>query len=211
MVYDYLLDLFDMGRRHGLYASVTTNGYYTTRSLKKLVEAGVDGWSIDIKGCPMMRRAIASVDHEIIFRNARYVLDMGGHVEMIYLVVTNTNDFDECVDWIIDKHLKYLGPQIPLHINRYYPANHWREPPAPIKKLLSITEHARRSGIEYVYVGNINDPEQETTRCPRCGKILIRRRWYRVTYFNLDRRGDAYYCPNCGYKINVKGRYIPYK
>ena len=210
-LYDYMLDLFELGRRHGLYVSLTTNGYYTLSSLKKLIETGADGWSIDIKGCPKMRRAIASIDHEIIFRNARYILDNNGHVEMVYLVVTNTNDFKECVEWIIDQHLKYLGPQTPIHINRYYPANYWREPPTPIERLISIAEYARRNGIEYVYIGNVGDPEYETTRCPKCGKILVRRRWYRVTYFNLDREGETYRCPRCGYKINIKGRYVAYK
>ncbi|MEM4484813.1 MAG: radical SAM protein [Sulfolobales archaeon] len=207
-IFDYLIDVFSLGRKRGLYSTIVTNGYLTQRAIDMLVESGVDGWSIDIKGCPMMRRALASIDHEIIFRNARRILDQGGHVEMVYLVVTNTNDFEECYKWIIYKHVEILGENIPLHVNRYYPANYWKELSTPVEKLYRIAEEARRNGVEYVYIGNIGDPELETTRCPKCGKILVRRFMYRVVYFRLDRTGGEYRCPRCGYKIYMRGAYI---
>ncbi|MEM0457689.1 MAG: radical SAM protein, partial [Sulfolobales archaeon] len=137
-IFDYLIDVFSLGRKRGLYSTIVTNGYLTQRAIDMLVESGVDGWSIDIKGCPMMRRALASIDHEIIFRNARRILDQGGHVEMVYLVVTNTNDFEECYKWIIYKHVEILGENIPLHVNRYYPANYWKELSTPVEKLYRI-------------------------------------------------------------------------
>ncbi len=209
--FDYLVDVFTLGRKHGLYGSVVTNGYFTEKALEILVvECGVDGWSIDIKGCPQMK-VLRGVDHEKVFRNAKKILDLGGHVEMVFLVVTNANDFDECVEWIIDKHLQYLGPEVPLHVNRYYPANRWFEPPTPIDKLFSIAEKARREGIEYVYVGNVHIPGTEDTKCPRCGKTLISRYAYRVTYFNLDKVGDTYRCPRCGHRVPIRGTYVKHK
>ena len=209
--FDYLVDLAELAKKNGLYFMVVTNGYQTLDAIKILLELNVDGWSIDIKGCPMMKKALPNIDHEVIYRNAKYIIDNGGHVEMVYLVVTNTNDFDECVDWIIDKHLSMLGEKVPLHVNRYYPAHKWREPPTPIEKLMSIAEKARREGIEYVYVGNVHNPELESTKCPKCGKMLIYRRWYRVWEFNLDRDGEKYRCPRCGYEIPIRGKYIPWK
>ena len=210
-LFDFLLDVFDLGRRKGLYGSIVTNGYLTIKAIKKLVDVGVDGWSIDIKGCPKMRKALVSVDHSIIYRNAKYIIDSGGHVEMVYLVVTNTNDFEECYQWIIDQHIKYLGHDVPLHVNRYYPANYWKEPSTPINKLIEIAEEAKKSGIEYVYIGNIGDSTYETTKCPKCGKTLVVRIGYRVRFFDVDKEGDNYKCPKCGYKINIRGRYIPSK
>lgn len=211
--FDYLVDLFTEARKHNLYAMVVTNGYLTLRALEVLVtEAGVDGWSIDIKGCPSMpKNILPGIDHTIVFRNAKRVLDLGGHVEMVFLVVPKVNDFDECIEWIIGKHLDMLGPKVPLHVNRYYPAHHWREPPTPIDKLIDIAKRARREGIEFVYVGNVHDPELEATRCPSCGKVLIYRRWYRVTYFGLDKEGERYRCPRCGYEIPIRGKFIPWK
>ncbi|NPA96291.1 MAG: radical SAM protein, partial [Crenarchaeota archaeon] len=161
-LFDYLLDVFSLGRDRGLYGSMVTNGYLTPRAIEMLIEAGVDGWSIDIKGCPNTK-VLRFVDHEKVFRNAKLIKDLGGHVEMVYLVVTGANDSEECYRWIIDKHLDYLGPETPLHINRYVPAHLWHKPPTPLSKLLQIANYARKQGIEYVYIGNVHDPELEST------------------------------------------------
>ncbi|WP_440060304.1 radical SAM protein [Thermogladius sp. 4427co] len=206
---DYIIDATIEARKHGLYSMVVTNMYFTEKSLTALIEAGVDGFSADIKGCPGMKKALVGVDHELVFRNARRALEMGGHVEMIYLVVTNTNDYEECYKWIIGKHLDYLGPNVPLHVNRYYPAHRWREPPTPMSKLLEIRRYAIREGLSYVYIGNVGDPELESTYCPKCGKLLVRRSGYRVTYFNLVYENGRYKCPRCGTEIPIRGRYIP--
>ncbi|MEM4036137.1 MAG: radical SAM protein [Fervidicoccaceae archaeon] len=205
---DYLLDLGESAKRRGLYLTLVTNGYFTERALDLLIEAGYDGFSIDIKGCPSMRRSLTTVDHSIVYRNAKRALDSGAHVEMVYLVVTNTNDSEECVEWIIGRHLDLLGPEVPLHVNRYYPAHFWREPPTPLRRLLEISDRARREGIEFVYVGNVGDPELETTRCPRCDKALIARRNYRVTFFGLEEAQGRYRCPRCGRPVPIRGKYV---
>ena len=211
--FDYLLDVFEMGSSKGLYAAMVTNGYQTLESLRALYEAGADGWSIDIKGCPKVseKRILAHVDHMKVFRDARTLLDLGAHVEMVYLVVTGANDDEECYKWIVGKHLDVLGPQVPLHVNRYYPAHRWTAPPTPLARLLEIAEYARREGIEYVYVGNTGREEHEATRCPRCGKTLITRRQFRVTFFGLNLEDGKYRCPSCGYPVPIKGRYVPGK
>ncbi|MEZ0393438.1 MAG: radical SAM protein [Desulfurococcaceae archaeon] len=207
---EYVYDVTTRARPLGLYSMVVTNMYFTKGALKTLVEAGVDGFSADIKGCPQMKRALVGIDHEIVFRNARFALDLGAHVEVVYLVVTNTNDFRECYEWIVDKHIKYLGNEVPLHVNRYFPAHRWTEPPTPIRKLLENRDYAKSAGLEYVYVGNVHDPELESTFCPNCGKLLIRRAGYRVVGFNVVREGGTYRCPRCNKRIPIRGVYVAY-
>ena len=206
-LYDFLLDLFDLGSGKGLYGVLVTNGYLTEKALKELVEAGADGFSIDIKGCPYARSALTTIDHEKVIKSSRYLIDLGAHVEMIYLMVTGFNDSEECIEWILEKHLEILGPETPLHINRYYPAHNWREPPTSLPKLLKAREMAKKIGIEYVYVGNVGISELEATRCPKCGKMLIERHRYRVTYFRLEDNR----CPRCGKRIPIRGRYVAEK
>jgi pyruvate formate lyase activating enzyme len=205
---DYVIDVTEIAVKHGLYSMMVTNMYFTERSLKAVIEAGVDGFSADIKGCPGMKKALLGINHEVVFKNAKLALDLGAHVEMIYLVVTNTNDFQECYEWIINKHLDYLGPDTPLHINRYFPAHRWREPPTPISKLLEIRDYAVKQGIKFTYIGNTWNPEYESTKCPRCGKVLIYRSGFRAIAFNLSREGEKYKCPRCGEVIPIRGRCI---
>ena len=206
-LFDYLLDAFEIGSRRGLYSTLVTNGYFTENALKKLIEVGADGFSIDIKGTPYARAALTSIDHELVFRNARLILDNGGHVEMVYLVVTGFNDSEESIEWILGKHIDILGEDIPLHVNRYYPAHRWKKPATSLDKLLAIREKALKMGINFVYVVNIGTSRFERTTCPACGKILIERRLYRVTYYKLE--NDK--CPRCGRKIPIKGKYVPGK
>ncbi len=203
--FEYVIDATIEAKKHGLYSTMVTNGYFTLKALKELVEAGVDGFSIDIKGCPQTYQRFLAADPHIVLRNARRLLDLGAHVEMVFLVVTGANDSRECIEWVLEKHYDILGPQVPLHINRYYPANKYHEPPTRVETLLWAYQKAKEIGIEYVYVGNLGAPELETTYCPKCGKVLIERRGYRVTYYNVSSDNK---CPRCGYKINLRGRYI---
>ena len=200
---EYLLDVGFEAKKHGLYLSMVTNGYMTMGVLKKLIEAGYTGFSIDIKGCPDTYRKYFGCDPLIAYRNAKYIIDNGGHVEMVYLVIPGVNDWRECYEWVIEKHLEYLGSKIPLHINRYYPAYKFTAPPTSFEKLYEIYEYAKRSGIEFVYIGNIHEQKYQDTRCPRCGKTLIVRRNYGVVEYYLD-NGK---CPRCGYPIPVYGEY----
>ncbi|MEM1878156.1 MAG: radical SAM protein [Desulfurococcaceae archaeon] len=205
---EYVIDVTEIAVKHGLYSMMVTNMYFTKRSLESVIEAGVDGFSADVKGCPQMKRALVGVDHSVVFRNAAKALDMNAHVEMVYLVVTNTNDFEECYEWIIDNHLKHLGPDVPMHVNRYYPAHRWKEPSTPLEKLKAIRDYAVKQGLKYVYIGNVWDPELESTRCPKCGKIVIYRSNYRVLHHSLDRTEGKYRCRRCGEVIPVKGMVI---
>ncbi|ABL78867.1 radical SAM protein [Thermofilum pendens] len=205
---DYVVDASEAARKRGLYSMMVTNMYFTTSSLRLVLEAGVDGFAASVKGCPSARRVLANVDHYVVFRNARVALDSGAHVEIVYLVVPGANDSKECYEWVVGTLLDTLGPEVPLHVNRYYPAWAWREPPTPLGKLLEVRDYAVKEGVKYVYVGNVHDPELESTRCPRCGKTLVRREGYRVVEFNLDFEGGRYKCPRCGEPVPIKGRYV---
>ncbi len=205
---EYLLDVAYEARGKGLYFMMVTNGYMTIYSLKKLLEAGVDGYSMDLKGCPRMYRKYLGADPYIVLRNAKYIIDSGGHVEIVFLIVTGANDDEECIEWVIEKHREYLGEDTPLHINRYYPAYKYSREPTSIDKLLYAYKLARKIGLNYVYIGNIYDEKYQDTYCPRCGKLLIKRRGYRVIEWNLTSDNK---CPRCGYKIPIRGKYMPGK
>ncbi len=205
---EYILEAAEEARKRGLYSTIVTNGYMSRRALEKLLDAGVDGYSIDIKGCPETYEKILAANPDTVFRNAKYVLDNEGHVEMVFLVVTKANDTWDCIEWVLSRHIELLGPETPLHVNRYYPANRWSEPPTRIDLLLQIAERAREIGIEYVYVGNVMDPSLESTKCPKCGKMLIIRHLYSIVEYRLERDKK---CPRCGYRIPIRGNYIEKK
>jgi pyruvate formate lyase activating enzyme len=58
-------------------------------------------------------------------------------------------------------------------------------------------EIARRAGIRYCYVGNVHDRDGQTTFCPQCGAVLIRRDWHAILSYRLI--GSR--CPDCALEI----------
>ena len=205
---DYVVDVFEEGCRHGLYCCVVTNAYFTPQALKALLDAGCDGFSIDIKGCPetYARFVGARGGEEVVLRNAELILREGGHVEMVFLVVSGANDSRACVEWVLRSVRERLGEDVPLHINRYYPAYVYGEPPTPVETLMRVRRRARELGFRYVYVGNVwGYDELINTYCPSCGSLLIRRTHYGVAELRLRRVDGRYACPECGCEVPIKG------
>ncbi|MET1101071.1 MAG: hypothetical protein ABWW69_01135 [Pyrodictiaceae archaeon] len=99
----------------------------------------------------MLQTKILAGDPNIVFRSTRRLLDLGAHVEIVFLIVTRANDSEDCIDWVIGRHPDTLGPHAPLHINRYYPANKYYELPTSIGKLIYAYRRAWSEGVEYVY------------------------------------------------------------
>lgn len=203
---DFLLDTFSLGSKEGLYSTVVTNGYFSRTSLKAVLESGCDGLSIDIKGCPKAHfRILKGIDPNAVLSNAKYAINLGAHVEMVFLMVPGFNDDEDCVRWVVEKHVSILGEDVPLHINRYYPAHKYTAPPTSVEKLLTAKKIAQDSGVKFVYVGNVGLPGLENTYCPTCGKLLIARSGYEVVAYNL---GKDNRCPKCNTAILLRGRYV---
>ncbi|HDN75754.1 MAG TPA: radical SAM protein, partial [Acidilobales archaeon] len=202
--FEYLLDVFRIAKEKGLYNTMVTNASMTIEALKELRNAGLDAMSSDVKGCPdTYRRFMGIPNPDEILKTLSEALRLGIHVEVVYLIVPKANDWDECIDRVIEAHLKYLGAKVPLHINRYYPAYNYYEPPTPLSTLKKVYDKAKREGIEYVYIGNIATTDYLHTRCPKCGKVVIERTHYGVVECKLTRDNR---CPYCGYKILVVGK-----
>jgi pyruvate formate lyase activating enzyme len=91
---------------------------------------------------------------------------MGFHVEIVNLVITDVNDNEECLQWIIKKHLKNVGADTPLHFTRYSPAFKFTKPPTGVETLEKAYNTARKEGVNYPYVGKVQVHEYEITYCP---------------------------------------------
>ncbi len=200
---EFLVDVFSKAKEVGLYNTMVSNGTATEEALRLLRKSGLDAMNVDVKGCPeTYRKFIGLSNPERLLKVASLALKLGIHVEMVYLVVTDANDWRECMEWVVENHLRYLGEEVPLHINRYYPAYKYGKPPTDLRKLMEVREMAIKRGIKYVYLGNIPDTSYLNTRCPRCGKVLIERTHYGVVKCNLE---GVNRCPKCGYEIELRG------
>lgn len=199
LLFEYLLDLFPLARENGLWCTMVSNGYMMPQTLKKIVEAGLDAINFDIKNKKSFYHG-DSRETAKVWRNVRYAVNKGLHVEVVKLVVTGIDDNQQAIEEVIENHLKYAGSQIPIHFTRYFPAFMYKEPPTSIEILKNAVKMARKEGIEFAYIGNVSGHKYENTYCPQCNELLIHRR-----YNVLENKIIGGQCPQC--KKTIYGKW----
>jgi pyruvate formate lyase activating enzyme len=203
---DWVVQLFKMGHEEGLYCCYVSNGYMTTEALRLLEESGMDGLKIDLKGdAEAYRRYCGGADVEKVWRNVREARKLGLHVEVVNLVVTGVNDDEDCLKWVIQRHLEDAGAETPLHFTRYSPAYKFENPPTKVETLERAYEMARKAGILYPYLGNVPGHRCENTYCPNCGEKLVQRFGHTILTYKVTSNKK---CPKCGETIPITGKYI---
>jgi len=203
---EWAIPLFKLGKEKGIkYCCYVSNGYMTSEVLKALYEAGMDGLKIDMKGDgETYEKYCGGADVEKIWRNAREAKKLGLHVEIVNLVVRDVNDDDETLRWVVEKHLREVGAENPLHFTRYFPAYKFNNPPTRVETLEKAYEMAKKAGVLYPYIGNVAGHKYENTYCPNCGEKLIQRYGYYVVQYRINKEKK---CPKCGTQIPITGEY----
>jgi len=203
---EWVLPVFKLGHEKELYSCYVSNGYMTLEVLKLLKEAGMTGLKIDVKGDKeTYQKYCGSADVEKVWRNAHEAKKMGFHVEIVNLVVTDVNDDEECLQWIIKKHLKTVGPDTPLHFTRYTPAYKFSNLPTSAKTLEKAYDMARKEGVSYPYLGNVQGHKYENTYCPKCNNMLIQRFGSTITQYKVT---EDKKCQRCGQLIPITGERV---
>ncbi|MBI5253373.1 MAG: AmmeMemoRadiSam system radical SAM enzyme [Euryarchaeota archaeon] len=205
LLFEYSLDVFKIAREKRLYSCWVSNGYLTLEALRMLASAGMDAIKIDMKGDEnVYKKYCGGLDVNVVWRNAREAKKLGMHVEIVNLVITDVNDDEACLNEIIQRHIKELGADTPLHFTRYYPAYKFSNPSTRIETLEKAYEVAKKAGVLYPYIGNMPGHRYENTYCPNCGELLIKKLGFSV----LDYKIKDKKCPSCGEEIPIVGRHV---
>ncbi|MCS7118473.1 MAG: radical SAM protein [Archaeoglobaceae archaeon] len=193
LLYEFLLEVFRLAKEKGLLNTMVSNGYSSILALKELKKAGLNALKVDIKGGKKTYEMLKVKD--FAWKTAKEAIKMDIHVEIVNLIVTDVNE--DQIQEIVDRHLKMLGKEIPIHFTRYFPAfMHLREP-TKIETLEKAVELAKKEGISFAYLGNVPGHRFENTYCPDCGEILIKRYSYTV----LEKRIENGRCWKCKREI----------
>ena len=203
VLFEYCMGLFREASARKLACTFVSNGYMTSDAMHMLSRAGMNAINVDIKGSDEVYREYcgARQGDKPAWDTVRNALEMGMHVEVVHLVVTGLNDRRESFEDICRRHLEYAGTDVPLHITAYRPAFEYREPPTSLEFLEWAYGAAREAGILFPYLGNVPGHRFESTYCPECDELLLKR-----SGFTLERDlTDGYRCPSCGYALPVVG------
>jgi pyruvate formate lyase activating enzyme len=174
----------------------------TPAALRLLAEAGLDAMNVDIKGDAQAVEQYCGIDVEVVWRNCNLAREADVWLEVTTLVIPGVNDSGRVLRSIARRIVADLGPDVPWHVSGYYPAYRFTAPPTPLRTLERAWRIGHEAGLRFVYLGNVPGTargrhRQESTYCPDCGVLLIRRRGLGVTGDYLD---DGH-CASCGRAI----------
>ena len=194
---EYVRDGAQAAQEAGLYTVMVSNGYFTAEFLDE-VGPFVDAINIDVKGfreAPHLKYMGSRLQPTL--DAVERVAERDIHLEVTYLVIPELNDdpdeIREFAEWVAG-----IDPSIPIHFSRFHPDYQMQDrPPTPMETLEGAHEIAVEAGNEFVYVGNVRDERFNSTRCPDCNRLWIRRTGFDATVVQ-----DGQTC-ECGRPIDV--------
>jgi len=195
--FEYAYDVFKLAKKKGLKTVFVSNGYQSKESIE-LIKDVLDAINIDLKSMSNeFYSKICGAKLEPVLENIKRFYEEGVWVELTTLLIPGKNT-SEAELTKAAKFVKSVSPEIPWHFSAFYPNYKMLDlPPTPISTVQKAWKLAKKEGIRFVYVGNVNDPEKESTYCPQCGQLLIKRNYYDVEIIEL-KNGK---CSSCGEKI----------
>lgn len=203
--YEYTYESAKLAKEAGLATVYVTNGYMTPEALRHIAP-WLDAVNIDIKAfTEKFYKEIASASLAPVLESAVLAKDLGIHVEITTLLIPEHNDSPDELRELSKWVYKNLGPDTPLHFTRFYPQYRMQNLyPTPVETLAVAHKIAREEGMRYVYVGNVEGRDFNSTFCPKCGKLLISRDYFSIGKYEITPEKT---CPKCGEKIPVIGTY----
>ena len=199
MWYETTLDGSKVASRAGLYTCYVTNGYMQEQPLREIAPY-MGSMNIDVKGfTDRFYKDVCKARLQPVLDTCVLAKELGIHVELTYLIIPGLNDddkeFREFATWVRDS----LDKGVPTHYSRFHPDFKMLDkPPTPRETLSRACRISREAGLEHVYVGNIHQPDDEQTRCAKCGTTLIDRAGF-VSHI-LFKDGK---CPECGTPVPI--------
>ncbi len=196
--YEYMLDTAKIARSAGIKNIMHTAGYINQEPLEQILPF-IDAANVDLKGISKeYYKNVCSGTLDDVLRTLMIMKKYKIWIEITNLVVPGYNDSDADIKQLCDWIKNNLGPDTPVHFSRFGPmyklAHLTATPYATLEKAYKI---AKKSGLKYVYIGNVYGNLYESTFCPKCGKIIVKRRGYEIVENNI-KKGK---CTFCGTKI----------
>ncbi|PKL82508.1 MAG: AmmeMemoRadiSam system radical SAM enzyme [Ignavibacteriae bacterium HGW-Ignavibacteriae-3] len=196
---EYVIDISEIAREKKIKTVMVTAGYID-KNARKDVYKFIDAANVDLKAFS------ENFYHKITFSHLSDVLDTlvwlknetDVWFEITNLLIPDENDSHDELKNMCGWILENLGDEVPLHFTAFHPdfkmKNKSNTPAATLTRARGI---ALELGIKYCYVGNVHDPEGQTTSCPDCKKPVIKRDWHSV----LSNKMTGNRCPYCTSQI----------
>ncbi len=149
--YEYVLDCSRLAHEHNLKTVLVTNGMICSEPLNALLPY-IDAMNIDLKAFTQRFYHMLGGDLETVKQTIAAAAKKC-HVEVTVLIISGENDTDEEMERL-SSWLKSIGPDIPLHISRFFPRYKMQnKQPTPVETIYRLHSIAKKH-LTNVYTGN---------------------------------------------------------
>ncbi|MDP1622296.1 MAG: AmmeMemoRadiSam system radical SAM enzyme [Bacteroidales bacterium] len=196
--FEYTFDTAKIARSRGIKNLFISNGYINEKPLHDLCKY-LDAANINLKSFSEETYAkLNGGSLQPILNTLKILKAEGVWLEITNLIVPGwTDDLNmimEMCEWLFANGFK----DNPLHFSRFHPLYKLTSLPyTPLATLEKARNIALKTGIRYVYIGNVPGTTFENTYCPSCKKIVIERRGFTIMAKNMNH--DS--CKFCSTKI----------
>jgi len=154
--FELALDVMKLAHKKDLKNIWVSNGYFSKKCLDQ-IKGYLDAINIDLKGFreetyrKYCGARLAPVKENLI----RISQEDSIHLEVTSLIIPKINHSEKELREMA-KFVKGLGPKIPWHLSRFFPAYKMSEAePTPLETLKKAQKIALETGLKNVYLGNI--------------------------------------------------------
>jgi len=195
--HEYAIDVAIACRERGIKSVAVSAGYVCEKPRLEFYNV-MDAANIDLKAfSDEFYHKLTGAHLQPVLETLLYIKqETNVWLEITTLLIPGKNDSDtelhEMCDWIMSN----LGPDVPLHFSAFHPDYKMLDiPDTPVSTLSRAREIALKTGLRYVYTGNVHDKAGSSSYCHQCGHLLIERDWYVLGKWGLDANGC---CESCG-------------
>lgn len=196
---EFAHDTARLARHKGLKNVYVSNGFESKEAFD-YISSYLDAINIDLKSFRSdFYQKVCKGKIEPVKINIKKFFTSGIETEITTLLIPGHNDSDKDLQEITDFLFK-VSPDIPWHVSAFYPHYQMLDiPPTPYNNLLHAYKIGKKTGLKYIYLGNVSETEHFGTRCPRCNELLVKREGYNTSVLNLNTQKGI--CARCGEKI----------
>jgi pyruvate formate lyase activating enzyme len=196
---EWAVAVFKEAKQAGLLTAYVSNGNATPRVLEYL-RPWLDLCKVDLKSFDDRHYRQLGGRIQPILDSIRLIFEMGLWLEIVTLLVPGFNDSKEEITRLTE-FLAGISGEIPWHVTAFHKDYRMTDSENTTPDdLLRAAEIGRKSGLQYVYAGNLPgmSGDLENTHCPKCRTLLIGRYGYRILQYSLTHDGC---CPSCSHPI----------
>ena len=200
---EYAADVAAACRKAGIKTVAVSNGFITPEKRPWFFEH-IDAANIDLKSfSDEFYQEQCGASLEPVKETLTYLAKSTNvWLEVTTLLIPGLNDSEAEMHELSTWMRRNLGAETPLHLSAFRPMNRLRDIPSTSPStLFHAREIAMRTGLRYVYTGNVSDPAGGTTLCPQCRQAIIVRSGFNIEEYAVDEEAC---CRFCGQSIAIK-------